>query len=90
MTQPKSRAVFGRWSAFFVSRRHRGQGTTNRLIHAAVDYARSMGAKVVEAYPVDANSPSYRFMGLFTSFEAAGFHGVGTAGSRRRVMRLSL
>ena len=48
------------------------------------------GATVVEAYPVDPDSPSYRFMGFKTGFEEYGFVKVGQAGSRRHVMRLTL
>ena len=58
-----------------------------RLIGAAVDHARERGAAVVEAYPVDPDSPSYRFMGYVGSFEAMGFRAIGRAGTRRHVMR---
>ena len=75
---------------FFVPRRFRGQGMTRRLIGAAVDLAREKGAAVVEAYPVDPDAPSYRFMGFVGSFEAMGFRAVGRAGSRRHVMHLSV
>lgn len=64
----------GVWSlaCFFVVRRWRGQGITQRIIAAAVDHAKSKGAKVVEAYPVAPDSPSYRFMGFVPMFETAG------------------
>ncbi|RKG78781.1 GNAT family N-acetyltransferase [Corallococcus exercitus] len=80
------------WSlaCFFIPRALRGLGMTPRLIAAAVDHARKNGATVVEAYPVDADSPSYRFMGFVPTFTSAGFEEVGRAGSRRHVMRLSL
>ena len=80
------------WSVvcFFVARSSRGEGLAHRLIGAAVALARARGASVVEAYPVAPDSPSYRFMGLTSWFEAAGFRAVGTAGSRRHVMRLAL
>jgi GNAT superfamily N-acetyltransferase len=80
------------WSlaCFFVPRELRGLGMTPRLLSAAVDHARKHGATVVEAYPVDADSPSYRFMGFVPVFETAGFQEVGLAGSRRHVMRLAL
>jgi hypothetical protein len=55
-----------------------------------VEHARRRGATVVEAYPVDPDSPSYRFMGFVSTFEAAGFREVGRAGARRHVMRLRL
>ena len=80
------------WSlvCLFVPRRLRQRGIAGSLIEAAVEQARSKGASVVEAYPVDPDSPSYRFMGFRSSFESAGFRKVGNAGSRRHVMRLSV
>ena len=82
----------GVWSiaCFYAPRRLRGQGATRRLIAAAVEYAREGGASVVEAYPVEAGSPSYRFMGTVPSFRKAGFREIGTVGTRRHVMRLEL
>jgi GNAT superfamily N-acetyltransferase len=80
------------WSitCFFVKRELRKQGITRALLRAAVEHAQSRGAKTVEAYPVDPDSPSYRFMGFVSSFEAAGFRHVGGAGTRRYVMRLNV
>ena len=80
------------WSlaCFFAHRKLRGQGVTSQMIDAAVAHARANGASVVEAYPVEPGSPSYRFMGYLPAFEAAGFDHVGVAGSRRHVMRLNL
>lgn len=80
------------WSlvCFFVTRRLRGRGMSVRLLEAAIEHARERGARVLEAYPVDPESPSYRFMGFVPLFEAAGFREVGRAGNRRHVMRLEL
>ena len=80
------------WSlaCFFVTRQYRGQGMTARLISAAVEQAWARGATVVEAYPVDPDSPSYRFMGFVAAFKKAGFVEAGRAGTRRHVMRLQL
>ncbi len=80
------------WSiaCFFVSRRLRRQGMTRRLIAAAIDHARAQGATIVEAYPVDTDAPSYRFMGFVAVFADAGFAEIGRAGYRRHVMRLML
>ena len=69
---------------------YRRRGLAHDLIAAAVEYARRNGATVVEAYPVDPESPSYRYMGFVPAFERAGFEEIGVAGSRRRVMRLHL
>ena len=80
------------WSiaCFYVPRKRRGEGMVRRLIAAAVDHARERGATVVEAYPVDAAAPSYRFMGFVSVFRAAGFADMGMAGTRRHVMRLAV
>jgi len=80
------------WSivCFFVERGWRRQGVTERLLGAAVALARRRGAAVVEAYPVDPDSPSYRFMGFVGLFERAGFVAVARAGTRRHIMRLAL
>ena len=80
------------WSitCFFVPRVIRGLGITRRLISAAADYARSNGADVLEAYPVDPDSPSYKFMVIIGTFESMGFHEVGRVGKRRHMMRLDL
>jgi GNAT superfamily N-acetyltransferase len=80
------------WSlvCFFISRKFRGQGVMNQLIQAADEHSRQQGATVVEAYPVDPDSPSYRFMGFVPQFREFGFVEVSIAGSRRHVMRLML
>jgi GNAT superfamily N-acetyltransferase len=81
------------WSlaCMFIRRDLRGQGITWQLIDAAVDHARAHGAKTIEAYPVDPDSPSYRFMGFVPTFEKAGFELTGRReGKRRLLMRLKL
>jgi GNAT superfamily N-acetyltransferase len=80
------------WSlvCFFVPRARRGQGIGKQLLAAALKTARKHGARVVEAYPVDPDSPSYRFMGFVSNFEQAGFTETGRAGKRRHVMHLRL
>jgi GNAT superfamily N-acetyltransferase len=75
---------------FYVPNARRGQGVAQRLLEAAIATARAQGAVVLEATPVDPESPSYRFMGFVPSFAKAGFVEVCRAGSRRHVMRLSL
>lgn len=80
------------WSlvCFFVTRDFRGMGVSDRMLEAAVTYAKKKGATMIEAYPVTADSPSYRFMGFVPSFETAGFRAAGRAGSRRHVMRKAI
>lgn len=78
------------WSivCFYVPRKLRGEGLVRKLIAAAVAHAKGEGATIVEAYPVPPDAPSYRFMGFIPVFAEAGFTDMGTAGTRRHVMRL--
>lgn len=43
------------WSitCFFIHRNYRRSGMMEKLVHAAVEHARSKGAKIVEAYPLE-------------------------------------
>ncbi|MEQ1768739.1 MAG: GNAT family N-acetyltransferase [Devosia sp.] len=89
---PAAEAGENIWSlaCMYVPRRRRGSGFGAQLIGGAIAYAKKRGATVLEAYPVDPDSPSYRFMGFVPAYERLGFKTVGQAGSRRHVMRLAL
>jgi GNAT superfamily N-acetyltransferase len=80
------------WSlvCFFIKREYRQQGLTEELIKQAILYAKENGAKYVEAYPVDPDSPSYRFMGFKPTFEKMNFDFKHKAGQRRYVMTLEI
>ncbi|HEX2395849.1 MAG TPA: GNAT family N-acetyltransferase [Bacteroidales bacterium] len=76
------------WSlvCFFIKKEFRDKGLIDLLIKKAKEYAQRNGAKFIEAYPVETDSPSYRFMGFIKTFEKAGFNFVKKAGTRRHVM----
>lgn len=80
------------WSlvCFFVPRKLRRRGIMRQLIAAAEEEARSQGATILEAYPVDEDTPSYRFGGFVDVFLTAGFDCVGQAGVRRKIVRRKL
>lgn len=80
------------WSiaCFFIKREYRDQGLIDLLIENAKIYAKKNGAKYLESYPVDPDSPSYRFMGFIQTFEKANFNFVKKAGTRRNVMTCKL
>ena len=80
------------WSltCFYVRNAFRHRGLMDLLIEEASRHAREHGAKVIEAYPVPPDGPSYRFCGFVPVFAAHGFTEVGRAGKRRHVMRRSL
>jgi len=77
------------WSVvcFFVDRRARRKGVTLGLLKAAVEYARSRGAKIIEGYPVEPGPRLYTFMGSPATFRKAGFRDVTPPGQVRQVMR---
>lgn len=77
-------------TCMFIRRTHRGKGFGHQLIAAAIKQARRRKADVLEAYPVDPDSPSYRHMGFLPAFEGAGFKPGGMIGSRRHLMRLTM
>ena len=77
------------WSVvcFFVDRHVRRQRVTLGLLKAAVEYARSQGAKVIEGYPVEPGPRLYTYMGSPSTFRRAGFRDVTPSGPARQVMR---
>jgi GNAT superfamily N-acetyltransferase len=79
---------------FYVERDERGRGTAQRLLEAAVAFARDVGAATVEAYPVDQSVDRARDADLFTGtlamFERAGFREVRRRRPARPVVRLDL
>ena len=89
------------WSitCFFVTKEVRRQGVMESLIHAAVKHAQSNGARIVEAYPIDMQSPkligqtfnSYSgYMGVASVFRALDFEEVGKASETQLIMRLNI
>ena len=81
------------WSivCFVVSRSARGQGLTNRLLDAAMDYAMERGAPALEAYPVDVGDgripAAVGYTGLLSTFLAAGFEVVHQIDSPQATVR---
>ncbi len=91
LTPRQDQGEAGVWSivCFYVPRALRGSGLATALLNAAVAHAFAKGARIIEAYPVEKASPSYRFMGFRDTFAARGFVETGVAGARRHVMRLA-
>jgi GNAT superfamily N-acetyltransferase len=82
----------GLWSltCFFIRADHRRQSGFSTLVAAAEAHARGMGATVLEAYPVDPDSPSYRFSGFLPKYQTLGFEPIARVGTRRHVVRKAL
>lgn len=77
------------WSVvcFFVDSQVRKQRVSEGLLRAAVEYARSEGAAIVEGYPVEPGSGLYTYMGSPGAFRRVGFQDVTPGDHKRRVMR---
>jgi len=84
------------WSivCFFVHRSARRSGLGSALLAAAVDYAASRGARLVEGYPVDAADSRATsgsiYAGTASMFRAAGFQEVARHSPTRPIMRRRL
>lgn len=83
------------WSivCFFVDKEARGTGLARRMLRAAVDYARSQGARLVEAYPVDREGrshPDEMFFGAKSMYDREGFTEVARRTPARPVVRKTI
>jgi GNAT superfamily N-acetyltransferase len=81
------------WSivCFFVAKPFRGQRVSAELLQAAVEYAASNGAKIIEGYPLvpkrDRMPDVSTFTGLVSIFRQAGFVEVLRRSETRPIMR---
>ena len=81
------------WSVvcFWIPRNRRRRGLAPALLEAAVEYAASRGARVLEAYPIDTGeervASSAIYTGTLRMFERAGFSEVGRRADRRPIVR---
>lgn len=81
------------WSiaCFFIHKAYRRQGLSGGLLRAAVDYAASQGATIVEGYPLepkkDAMPEVFAWHGFARAFREAGFVEVARRSETRPVMR---
>lgn len=81
-------------TCFVVRKEFRGHGLARRLLDAAVEHARSHGARLIEGYPVDTDagktSSNDLYHGALSSFEDAGFIEVARPGARRPIVSLTV
>ena len=84
------------WSlpCLFVGKEFRGQGLSEAMIRGAIEYVRSQGGTVIEAYPTVPRKgklpPVSSFMGVPEVFARAGFVEAARPSEARMIMRLSL
>jgi len=81
------------WSipCFFIDKQFRKQGVSVELLKGVISYAMKEGIKVIEAYPTIPTTvklpDSFAWIGLYKSFERAGFKIVDQTSSNRPMVR---
>lgn len=81
------------WSVpcFFIHKEFRRQGISIELLKAVIKYAKENDIKIIEAYPTiptKENLPdSFAWIGLYKSFERAGFEIVDRTSKNRPMVR---
>jgi GNAT superfamily N-acetyltransferase len=83
------------WSVvcFYTAKSMRGQHVAEAMLAGAIDYARSCGARLIEAYPVDRKQRSAddsMWFGGKAMYDRAGFTEVARRKPTRPVMRKAL
>lgn len=78
-------------SCLFVKKPYRRRGVSAQLLRAAVEFATTQGAKIVEGYPVEPSMEKmpdpFLWHGVPSAFRAAGFKEVLRRSKSRPIMR---
>ncbi len=78
----------------FIAKEFRRQGVSVELLKGVIDYARKQGIKIIEAYPTIPTQvklpDSFAWIGLYKSFERAGFEIVDRTSKNRPMVRYYL
>ena len=81
------------WSipCFFIDKAFRRHGVSVELLKGVINYARKEGIKIIEAYPTTPTQEklpdSFVWIGLYKSFERAGFTIVDQTSKNRPMVR---
>jgi len=84
------------WSipCFFIDKHFRHQGVTIELLKGLIKYAKEQGIKIIEAYPTiptkERLPDSFAWIGLYKSFEGAGFKIADRTSKNRPMVRYYL
>ena len=84
------------WSVtcFFIDKQFRRMGISVAMLKGLIAYARKKKVKIIEAYPTIATQPvlpdSFAWIGLYKSFERAGFKIVDRTSKNRPMVRYHL
>lgn len=78
----------------FIDKNFRGQGISVMLLKGVINYAKQAGIKIIEAYPTIPTKgrlpDSFAWIGLYKSFERAGFEIVDRTSRNRPMVRYYL
>jgi GNAT superfamily N-acetyltransferase len=83
------------WSitCFFIARGYRRVGLSRQLIEAAVEWAKTQGASIVEGYPKEkqkeGEAAAFAWTGYAEAYRKAGFMEVARRSETRPIMRKS-
>jgi GNAT superfamily N-acetyltransferase len=80
-------------TCFYVRTGHRRRGLMKELAKAAIAFAKSKGARALDACPIEADRPLMwgdGFVGIASVFRELGFEEIARRSPRRPLMRLSL
>jgi len=81
------------WSipCFFIDKKFRHNGISVELLKGVIRYAKEKGIKIIEAYPTIPTTEilpdSFAWIGLYKSFERAGFEIVDRTSKNRPMVR---
>ena len=81
------------WSipCFFIDKRFRRNGISVALLKGVIEYATAKGIRIIEAYPTiptqEKLPDAFAWIGLYTSFERAGFEIVDRTSGNRPMVR---
>lgn len=75
----------------FIAKNFRGKGISVMLLKGVISYAKQAGIKIIEAYPTiptqERLPDSFAWIGLYKSFERAGFEIVDRTSKNRPMVR---
>jgi predicted GNAT family acetyltransferase len=75
----------------FIAKNYRKKGVSLALLKGVIDYAKANGIKIIEAYPTiptqEKLPDSFAWIGLYKSFEKAGFKIVDQTSKYRPMVR---
>ena len=82
------------WSipCFFIDKNFRRNGVSVALLKGVINYAKGVGIRIIEAYPTiptqEKLPDSFAWIGLYKSFERAGFEIVDRTSRNRPMVRM--